>query len=533
MDNTVQKHNQLLSLFKVGLCLLCMLMIGCGSRRDIPTDPAISPIIVPDDLRYEEQIGAVVLDWEYLGIHPPTRFRFLRVERDGIQFLNWKDLPAPTRMVNEGVDVWEVDSVMDDALKSGEDYGYIMRTETDLKRPSEEPLGRIQIPGARIEDIVLAPEKNTATLVWHLPAGTPQKLELLRQINDDVSQVVSTLNNFSDTTFVDVLLEGNAAYRYVLRNTMDHSVVLESRAFVMEAYPRLALFQESEPVNTHLFLTPSRSVSSALLALVATESFFAVRDLSVVGYIINPRELPVQNHDQFNFRSLSLAVTPIGRPSTSLKLLAGVLPETKAVQLAAFFSEDDVFVETSWQYADWFVSDPQASTAVFVGPDGTIWVGVEKVLRAFVAGDDGVVEVGQFSVDFSGDIHSLAVFESGIWVVTTNGQVWRSSPTSGVVDGGGTLVWEQVVLPVDAYPIGVSGNDKVVFVLDKTQGRVLGFDFDGQPGLWWRGLDDLNLDSGGLAVSRTGDVYVWDALNQMALFKNTPAFLEPFPEPEF
>ena len=66
--------------------LLCLLLFsGCDSRRDLANDPANSPVVVPFDLKYDEGQNAVVLEWEYLGIEPATRYRFWRNERDGFR----------------------------------------------------------------------------------------------------------------------------------------------------------------------------------------------------------------------------------------------------------------------------------------------------------------------------------------------------------------------------------------------------------------------------------------------------------------
>ena len=56
------------------------------------------------------------------------------------------------------------------------------------------------------------------------------------------------------------------------------------------------------------------------------------------------------------------------------------------------------------------------------------------------------------------------------------------------------------------------------------------FNADGQPVLWWGGLDDLILNSAGLIVSEFEDVYVWDAQNHIVLFKSVPALLVRFAE---
>ena len=64
-------------------CCVFWYSSGCDSRRDLVNDPANSPVVIPFDLKYEEGQNAVIIDWEYLGIEPATRYRFWRLERDG------------------------------------------------------------------------------------------------------------------------------------------------------------------------------------------------------------------------------------------------------------------------------------------------------------------------------------------------------------------------------------------------------------------------------------------------------------------
>ena len=76
--------------------------------------------------------------------------------------------------------------------------------------------------------------------------------------------------------------------------------------------------------------------------------------------------------------------------------------------------------------------------------------------------------------------------------------------------------------------VGSGSDSKTAFVLARD--RVIVFNADGQPVLRWGGLDDLVLDSAGLAVFDTEDVYVWDAQNHIVLFKSGPASLVRFAE---
>ena len=64
--------------------------VFCCSPGVIPdatsfNDPVNSPIVLPFDLKYDEGQNAVVLEWEYLGIEPATRYQIWRRERDGVR----------------------------------------------------------------------------------------------------------------------------------------------------------------------------------------------------------------------------------------------------------------------------------------------------------------------------------------------------------------------------------------------------------------------------------------------------------------
>ncbi len=497
------------------LCLL--LFAGCNTRRDLVYDPANSPIVYPLDLRYDQDQNAVIIKWEYLGIEPAARYQIWRVERDGIHTFSWQNLPAPLREANRRADVWDMMSIVDSAIHAGEKYNYILRTETARLRSAEAPAGEVQIPGARLETIHFLLEKGTATVNWHLPAGVLRRYELLRSVDDAAAQVIFRSEDPAVASFTDVLIEGNRKYTYRLRNTMDRDVVLESRDMSLHPYKRRLDFNIVESPNVFVALTPA-TFGSPAIALLATSDAISVRDLNQRGYVGDPRVLPVPNRARLRLRSLSVAAISAGSP---VVLLSGILSETKEVQLSAFQNGVSAI---SWQYEDWRIADSELPTVMAVASDGTIWTGVEQILRMFAFDRDTIVQLGSYETGIEGAIRSLSVLGSDIWMVTTQGEVFRTDTRHL----NSHPVWEEVVLPTGVFAVWVGSGPNAVFVLARD--RVMVFNADGQSVLQWDGLDNLILHSAGLAVSEFEDVYVWDAQNHIVLFKSVPASLVRFAE---
>ena len=507
---------------------LCLLVFaGCDSRRDLANDPANSPIVVPLDLRYDEGQNAVIIDWEYLGIEPATRYRFWRSERDGFRGFPWRDLPAPSREVNRRADVWEMMPIAHFDIQAGELHRYSLHTEgTAGKRPVRAPVGAVQIPGALLENIQFLPEEGTATVDWYLREGVPRRYELLRSVDDAAAQVIFQSEDPSVASFTDVIIEGNRKYTYRLRNTMDRDVVLESREMFIYPYQRRLNFNIVEAPNVFVALAPAAAFTrSSALALLATSDAISIREANPIEHVYGTRVLPVPNRAGLRLESLSFAAMATEIRVLPTVLLCGILSETREVQLSAFQEVQLALSqwrisEIPWQYEDWRVADSELPTAITIAPDGTIWVGVGQRLKAFSFNVNTIIERGSYDTGIEGAIRSLAVLGSDIWMVTTLGEVFRTSRL------GAQPVWEEIVLSPDVFPVWVGSSLRAVFVLARD--RVMVFNADGQPVLQWSLLDGLVLDPVGLVVSQSGGVYVWDAQNRVVLFVSAPPFLVPF-----
>ena len=503
--------------------LLCLLLLaGCDSRRDLATDPANSRIVVPFDLRYDAEQNAVVLEWEYLGIEPVARYRLWRSERDGWRRFPWRDLPAPSREANPRADVWKMMPIAHFDIQAGEQHRYSLHTETAEKKPARATVGSVQIPGALLETIQFLPEEGTATINWHLAAGVPRRYELLRAVDDAAAQVIFQSEDPAVASFTDELIEGNRKYTYCLRNTMDRDVVLDSREIFIYPYQRRLNFNIVEAPNVFVALTSATTFASPALALLATSDAISIREVNHTGYEGDPRVLPVPNRAGLQLKSLSVVAVSAGIRVLPTVLLCGILSETREVQFSAFRSSQLRIYEIPWQYEDWRVADSELPTAITIARDGTIWVGVGQRLKAFSFNVNTIVERGSYDTGIEGAIRSLAVLGPDIWMVTTQGEVFRTD-TSHM---GSQPVWEEVVLPDGVFPVWIGSGPRAVFVLARD--RIMVFNADGQPVLRWRVLDDLILDPAGLVVSHDGGVYVWDAQNHIVLFKSAPPFLVPF-----
>lgn len=503
--------------------LLCLLLFaGCESRRDLATDPAVSPIVVPFDLRYDEEQNAVVLEWEYLGIDPAVRYQFWRNERDGWRGFPWQDLPAPSREANRRADVWKMMPIAHFDIQAGEQHRYSLRTETAGKKSARATVGAVQIPGARLENIQFLPEEGTATVNWHLSAGVPRRYELLRSVDDAAAHVIFQSEDPEVASFTDVLIEGNRKYTYRLQNTMDRDVVLDSREMFIYPYQWRHNFNIVEAPNVFVALTSATTFASPALALLATSDAISIREVDHTGYEGSPRVLPVPNRAGLRLESLSVVAVSAGIRVLPTVLLGGILSDTKEVQFSAFRSSLSRIYEISWQYEDWRVSDSELPTAMAMAQDGTIWAGIGRRIKVFSFNVNTIIERESYDTGIEGAIQSLAVLGHDIWIVTTLGEVFRTDTRHM----GSQPVWEEVVLPDGVFPVWVGSGPRYVFVLARD--RVMVFNADGQLVLRWRVLDDLVLDPVGLVVSHDGGVYVWDAQNHIVLFKSAPPFLVPF-----
>lgn len=503
-------------LWSMSLLLSLLVFAGCKSERDMFTDPAIAPVVVPLSMNFNDQVGSVVINWEYLGVEPVARYRLFRIDRDGIQLFDWVDA-SPSRREDERADVWPMVPVIDQKIGAGEFYTYAIQTENPREIPSEGFMGDIQIPGARLEHIAFR-EDGEARVSWHF-ASAPVRYELFRQVGDGPFESIFVSASSSDTAFVDRLSRGNVAYRYYLKNELDHGLVLNSRLLILSPFMHLRNFTAGIPAGARLVVAPSDAVNRSLLALVATPDAVSLRHVSVEGVGADPIGLSVPNRAEIAPASLSFGVMPFGHFIDPHLILAGVRRDAQRVQLSAFALRGNAMQPVAWEYADWPVDDPGATTAMGVGADGAIVVAAGQVLRAFAPSGQRIVDAGSVPLGLGSEVRSLAVAEFGVWAVTADGRVWRSAP----VRLGQALappVWTEVTSNGDAAWVGA--GPRAMFVLDRAQHRVTAFDAQGQAGLWWP-LDALGGQADGLAISPfLGDVYAWNGQHQIALYHNAP-----------
>lgn len=507
------------------LLTICLgFFVGCEAPRDMPTDPRNAPFLISQDITYQE--GKVSIRWEYMGLDPVSRFRLVRLEREGLHPLEWVTAQL-TRDVSPRSDVWEMQDAIDAKLNAGESYAYFIRAENVHGALAEGLGGNVQIPGATVENVSLDILNGTATINWQTQAGVPIKFELFRQVGNAPSEQIFQTADMGETRFVDGITLGNRAYRYWVRNFLNNDVVLDSRTMQLWPYLRNGDYNVIAPVGAYASLAQGQAFGQPLIMLTATQNEMALQKLNFFGTAFLPIALPVPNQSALQPASVSLAVTPTGQPRSPHVLVTGVLPDEKRVQLSAFTILGDIAIEAPWDNAVWSVENGDVKTAITVAADDVILVIAGTELRLYVPNTDGIQKGGVLDLGLPSAVHQVIAFDEGVWVVLQDGRVWRSPP---VWDAQGRTVapmWTSVEGITQA--VGIGQKDGIIYVVDGTQNQVKTFNFEGQAGLWWDGMDDLNLGDVALSVALNGDVYMRDANGKLAVFQRPFTNLELLP----
>ena len=330
--------------------LLCLFaLVGCSSQRDMPTDPAVTPVVVPLDIYFDEQAGRVEIAWEYLGVERVDRYRLVRVGPGGIRIFDWITGPV-SRSEDVRADVWPMPAVADALLNAGDLYSYIIETQNTRQIPAEAGMGDLLAPGTRMEQIAFQ-EDGTTSVSWHTPGKAPRRHDLFRQMGDAPFALMAQPAIDGDTSFVDHLPRGNVEYRYFMRNELDHGVVLDSRALVLRPFLHGQTFDAGALPGAHFLLAPSDGVHSSLLALFAAPDAVVVRQVGVDGVEDDPIGLPFPDYENMTVSSLSFSTLPFGFFADPHIFLAGIEPGAQRVRLQAFALRGSAAQPVAWDHA--------------------------------------------------------------------------------------------------------------------------------------------------------------------------------------
>lgn len=523
------KHHHLKKSRILWSLFLYIFLVGCNHQRDLAQDPANSPLIVPLNVQYDQQRGATVIEWEYLGIEPPVQYKLTRTDRDGTLDFEWIDLPLPNREASIDTDVWDMAPILDMTIEAGEQYSYTMQTQTTLMKPSENHIGNVQIPGGRIDRVALDPTQGTNTIFWSHTLGTLQNQELFRQIDMNAPQLIFQTNTFENAQFTDRIFEGNKQYRYFIRSVFDDQTTLQSRAFIVLPYVQDGQHLFPITQNGYFHLASGEALGRLFAALITSDTEM-VLSLQESGTDAPSRQrLSINNIP--NRISPAMAITTSGFPRVPKILLATILSDSKRLDLRAFpfvsFSQD-VLEEESWLYSDWPISNINDQAIISISPNGTIFVAVGNTLRAFTS---DLIQIGQVELNLTNAVVGMTFSENGLWALVANSPRLFRSPN--ILDGQGQLHppnWEQIDLSPNSQPIGIGYKNGIVFVVDAIEKRVWTFDTIGTPKMHWQIDDAFNFNHqytrGGVVSLGQDDVFVWDAFGRVIRFRNFVADLE-------
>jgi hypothetical protein len=438
-----QKFYRLLERILVWSTLCFLSFTGCAPQRDQAFDPVVTAYIVPLGIHYDEPQNAVVIEWEYLGVEPVARYHFVRRERDGEHFFDWREAPGSTRPSRPQADVWPMLPVLDRELHAGEFYGYDLFTETEMKKPAQEFVGRVQVPGGRLENIVLDAVSGTAQVIWALPSGNLRNFALFRQADGGQLIHIHTTENSADTLFTDAVVEGNKHYRYILRSTLTSGVELESRAFLLEPYLRFNTFSVAQPSDTSVLMKSAVLLGSPLMTLVMNSGEIFLQGIGANGPLTQRHRLPISQAGSLSMPGLSFSDARVG--NIGGLVVAYVNPSKMQVELKAFtldFLGQRAVTEVPWDHASWQVSNAQIPVNICLTPDEYLLVTVGHRLKVF---SPDRMEIAEFNLNLSGDVRHLHADKDGVWITLVDDhRLLRCDP---VVNAAGIVtapVWREV-----------------------------------------------------------------------------------------
>ena len=497
--------------------LACLtLNVGCFSpERDNIQDPYNTPILRILEATYEQDRGAVILRWEYLGRETVQQFRvFRKVGTEGFQVV--------AGIKREDVSGGEsgTASFRDTELFAGEVNQYSVTADGAGGGLAGSDPVPVRVAGAKMSHLGLDYAAGAVRVFWDAEAEGAAAYEVVRSSEGNPGEVVYRTEDVRETSWIDSGLRGDLTYTYVIRTVMANGVRMDSRpdharfyellgnvvlGDLTQAGGRICLFDIGAygvlPHGAFVWRQGEEGVEAARL-VVNTRIHTKQGNVPSATIESGPVDIGTLAPSSLSATGPSPQQGQLG----AIKMhLTGIDVAAGQAVLNAYGSAPDPIFTTSWP-----VGAASARTAACWSPDGLLLVAAGGRLRAF----SGLQEAGSVVIEGEpGDLLYMQQVSS-----TQSTCVWATLPDEGrVLRGelavaGGRLVsvaWHEVSLPAGARPVALMAYTyDQVFALDAGNRQMLVFDALGRQLLHWP-VPLQDAEHGDMATNS----YWWDLIH--------------------
>ncbi len=238
---------------KIWLVLLSVGFLQCGKSSDYSQGPTSSGGEVRIHLLsvvYQPDKGAVLIQWDQTGDAGKGNFYIQRKEEAG-DFVEIGQKAADSSGSEAGVF-----SFLDTEALAGELMSYRVVWRLEDKRTYPSNVLKTQMPGARLVDVGLDPERAAVQVRWMPDMEQGVAYEVVRRIGEGTEAVVHRTGDVGEEEFVDGPIVGNEVHSYWIRTLAQGGAKLESRSQEIGLY--LASYA------TQFTIIPGTSVRLAL-----------------------------------------------------------------------------------------------------------------------------------------------------------------------------------------------------------------------------------------------------------------------------
>lgn len=212
---------------KIWLVLLSIGFLQCGKSPDYSQGPTSFGGEVSIHLLsvvYQPDKGAVLIQWDQTGDAGKGNFHIQRKEGAG-DFADIGQKAADSSGSEAGVF-----SFLDTEALAGELMSYRVVLRLEDKWTYSSNVLKTPIPGARLMDVRLDPERAAVRVRWTPDMEQGVSYEVVRRIGEGTEAVVHRTGDVGEKEFVDGPIVGNEVHSYWIRTLTQVGAKLDSRS---------------------------------------------------------------------------------------------------------------------------------------------------------------------------------------------------------------------------------------------------------------------------------------------------------------